>query len=256
MKKILSFIFNKKFWLNKWTIIVTSIIIVVSGMAFTYLYNPSFVPQIIKSANKKVVDKIVGKELAEKIDETRDENGATSIRTLFNINKEENLARHCEKKEEKGKEQEKCYKTYKNEEYGYSVSYPEKWKIKNGTEEIKNSNKDVLNYMILDPEFTDINKARVIIETKISYGIEEDIERELSGVFYSDKKEITINGKTGTIIKGMGVNYETEQPETNFTTIFLKSDEKVFVINYVKDINDKDDLQKYFEAIYSSFIIK
>jgi hypothetical protein len=125
MKKVLSFIFNKKFWLNKWTIIVTSIIVVVSGVALTYLYSPSFVPQIIKSANKKVVDKIIGKELAERIDETRDENGATSIRALFNSNKEENLARHCEKKEEKEKEQGKCYKTYKNEEFGFSVKYPE-----------------------------------------------------------------------------------------------------------------------------------
>ena len=245
MKKILSFIFNKKFWLNKWTIIVTSIIIVVSGMAFTYLYNPSFVPQIIKSANKKVVDKIVGKELAEKIDETRDENGATSIRTLFNINKEENLARHCEKKEEKGKEQEKCYKTYKNEEYGFSVKYPEDLKI----QKIENTPRFTFSEEPILEDTDQVAPIELII-------VDKTLDQEINGIKKEAIKDYTeeaykVNGIEGKRITGtFGLFY---WGETQFTYIILQKDNQIFEWSGNTQILEVSD---NFEKIVSTFSFK
>lgn len=191
MKKFLSFIFSKKFWLNKWTLTITSIVIIVSAIMLTYLYNPAFVPQFIKSTNKNLVDKIVGRELAKRIDETRDENGATSIRTLFNLNKEENLEKHCAKKEEREKEQEKCYQTYKNEEFSFSVKYPVGW-------EIKQVSDNFISFYPPDSSLDDKGDINLYIKNSSNKSMKEFYDGQNDVDLFSDAaggfQEYTING--------------------------------------------------------------
>lgn len=217
MSKFFNFVFNKKFWTNKWTLGAFSIIAILFGMAFTYLYNPVFIPQFIKNANKKVVDKIVGKELAERIDETRDENGATSIRTLFNTKKEENLERHCEKKEEKGKIQEKCYKTYKNEEFGFSVKYPVDWHVR----EYENGNL----IGIAPQNMYEDNLAFIKISEKTA---EEEIElvKNYPNTEILSIEEITLNGKNCKKI----TEKNTMNQSVGYYYIF-DTDKKTFILN-------------------------
>ncbi|PIZ00581.1 hypothetical protein COY62_01845 [bacterium (Candidatus Howlettbacteria) CG_4_10_14_0_8_um_filter_40_9] len=132
--------FLKQLFTNKWFLAGIGGLLIFILLSFIFIYNPMFVPEEIKGANKEVIDKVIGEDLSAKIDETRDENGATTIRNIFNSNKEENEERHCEDKEEREQEQDKCEtltdddtepgkKIYRNDEFGYSVKVPKEWDI-------------------------------------------------------------------------------------------------------------------------------
>lgn len=206
--------------LIKKNLLVTAAVLlaITSGSFLNYVYSPKFVPKVLRSATKSVGDKLVGKELAEKIDDTRDESGATSIRLLFNTNKEENLEKHCEKKEEKGQIQEKCFKTYTNEEFGYSVEYPIDWQIyqtdvervsfanENDIEQLKN---DEIKYSDTDVPFT-FGKviSLAILENQENLSLEEYAKQNLlsseSEGFIENK--ITKNNIAGIYVFDRGSN--------------------------------------------------
>lgn len=124
MKEKFSFLISKKFWLNKWTI--TSIIclfIIASGMTFTYLYNPTFIPESIKGFNKKVIDKVVntvsdGNQTANPNNNQNPQNQSNPQSLPQSNNNNSNPNQNSETE---------GWQTYENKEAGYSVKYPEGW---------------------------------------------------------------------------------------------------------------------------------
>ena len=242
---------------------ILTVLFLFGSLFSIYIYNPRFIPRAISSAINSVGDAIVGQELAEKIDETRDEDGATTIRLLFNMNKEKNLEKHCEKKEEKGQVQEKCFKTFVNEEFGYSVEYPEGWEIYKSEEDsvsfAKTDDILILNEAELKSEDTDapytFGKTISIsnLDNSDNLSLEEYVNRELlTGGEGSSSKSTTKNGIEGLYVIDKGPNrfgggigeYFVFKKETDLMVVWL--DHEVLVTE------KNEDLSNVFQGILNS----
>lgn len=184
----------KDFFIKRKIILIVgaSVLTIVSASAYSYIDDPDFIPEPLRVSNENLINKIVGQNLAGLIDETRDENGATSIREIFNTRKEENWENHCERKEERDQEQERCLdeqdsngkKIYRNEEFGYSVKYPEGW---------ENSVNSENNVVTISENINSMNGITIYPYTGITVDLEQwfseqnkDIDIKFSKVSQSD----------------------------------------------------------------------
>ncbi|PIZ01142.1 hypothetical protein COY62_00180, partial [bacterium (Candidatus Howlettbacteria) CG_4_10_14_0_8_um_filter_40_9] len=209
-------------------------------LSFIFIYNPKFVPEEIKGANKDVIDKVIGEDLSVKIDETRDENGATTIRNIFNSKKEENEERHCEDKEEREQEQDKCEnpidddtepgkKIYRNDEFGYSVKVPSNYIVKETTRGTK----------IIEDKYSDSQSDYPSIEINVYQNPNRDTAYNWliknASLFIGDQKPEEVEGFTSPSdisvknLKGVVLKWDSMGVVED---IVLEKDDKIVVLEF------------------------
>lgn len=237
-------IFKKK--VSKKTFWIITISFAISAISIISIYNfePRFIPEPIREGIKKTID---GDILGDKNQNSQEQNNNQNTETNNQNNSNNSSSNDMDTS---------SWKTYTNEEYGFSVKYPEGWTLNNKTEELQKTNNDTLSYTILDPKFNNLNDARISIETKKSYGLEQDIDREFTDVVINKKQDININEINSKIITGDAIDYETNELISHFITVLVPNNNQVIIFNYIKSINDEENLQKEFESIYHSFIPK
>jgi len=246
MKKILGYLPKKSLFTNKWFDMGAGVLAISTFSFWLYLYNPGFMPVLLNSTAKTIGDKIVGQELAQKIDETRDESGATSIRTLFNANKEENLEIHCDKKEEMDKYQEKCWKTYENTEAGYSVKVPVGWVVENEkSNELPSGTLSVVSLRNSEsPQIWVEKTARPL------YQIEDKVLADLE---FESKENLIIGDIQG--VKYVGKVSDGLNQLRAITAILNKGDFS-YIFYYSEYVANSSDLTARFNDILESFTEK
>jgi hypothetical protein len=151
-----------------------------------------------------------------------------------------------------------AWKTYRDENLGIEFKYPEVWSLTNVTNQMRTEgslNINATDSIILDPMASNKETARFSLEKRKSIGIENDTESVFSDTEINYKEEYSLSGAgKAYLVKGTAYKFASDEVLSNFKALIATKNNEVFILQYVKKVNEAD-LTNYFDDILYSFKI-
>lgn len=219
---------RKSFWITLGAFTLALFLI-----ALIYMYQPKFVPEPIRTGLKKVVDEVIlGERDANKIGQE------TNNQSAVNNNQGSNNPAN---NEQTANIDTSTWQTYTNQEYGFSVKYPEGLK----PQPIKDTSRIAFTNTPIREDTDQMAPIELVVTNKT---IEQEIDeiKKISLENYQEK-EIMVDGAKGKKITGkFGLFY---WGEVNFSYVIYERNSKTYEWSaYTEDKN----IAEKFEFIISS----